>query len=140
MIVFTYSNIDIIQGVIGYGNATEGITDWRITNTNSGIFNISNSSSIIRPSGGTSEIGEISGSTDRYMIFTAGTSTFTVPSGGIKCDILIVGGGGGGGSRHGGGGGAGAVIYLTNQTFSTGSYSVIVGNGGTGATTMGQGN
>ena len=140
MIVFTYSNIDIIQGVIGYGNATEGITDWRITNTNSGIFNISNSSSIIRPSGGTSEIGEIPGSTDRYMIFTAGTSTFTVPSGGIKCDILIVGGGGGGGSRHGGGGGAGAVIYLTNQTFSTGSYSVIVGNGGTGATTMGQGN
>ena len=83
MIVFTYSNIDIIQGVIGYGNATEGITDWRITNTNSGIFNISNSSSIIRPSGGTSEIGEIPGSTDRYMMFTAGPSTFTVPSGGI---------------------------------------------------------
>jgi hypothetical protein len=35
------------------------------------------------------------------MIFTDGTSTFTVPSGGIKCDILIVGGGGGGGGGLG---------------------------------------
>ena len=45
MIVLSYSNIDIIQGVIGYGNAVEGITDWRITNTSNGIFNILNSSS-----------------------------------------------------------------------------------------------
>ena len=140
MIVFTHSNIDIIQGVIGYGNATEGITDWRITNTNSGIFNISNSSSIIRPSGGTSEIGEIPGSTDRYMIFTAGPSTFTVPSGGIKCDILVVGGGGGGGFDGSGGGGGGEVKYYTNNitTFKTGdsytltegTYTVNVGTGG----------
>ena len=140
MIVFTYSNIDIIQGVIGYGNATEGITDWRITNTNSGIFNISNSSSIIRPSGGTSEIGEIPGSTDRYMIFTAGPSTFTVPSGGIQCDILVVGGGGGGGFDGSGGGGGGEVKYYTNNittfktgtsyTLSEGTYTVNVGTGG----------
>ena len=140
MIVFTYSNIDIIQGVIGYGNATEGITDWRITNTNSGIFNILNSSSIITPSGGTSEIGEIPGSTDRYMIFTAGTSTFTVPSGGIKCDILVVGGGGGGGnaiywsSHEPGGGGAGGVVYMVNKTLSAGTYKINVGNGGAGNT------
>jgi len=133
MIVWSYSNIDIIQGVIGYGNATEGITDWRITNTSGGVFNILNSSSIITPSGGTSEIGEIPGTTDRYMIFRAGTSTITVPSGGIVCDILIVGGGGGGGARHAGGGGAGAVIYLTNQTLSAGIYIVNVGNGGAGS-------
>ena len=138
MIVFTHSNIDIIQGVIGYGNATEGITDWRITNTNSGIFNISNSSSIIRPSGGTSEIGEIPGSTDRYMIFTAGPSTFTVPSGGIKCDILVVGGGGGGGGGLGGGGGAGGVVYKTAYTINAGSYIISVGNGGSGGTTRSQ--
>ena len=140
MIVWSYSNIDIIQGINGYGNISEGITDWRIATTSAGTFNILNSSSIIRPSGGTSEIGEIAGSTDRYMIFTAGSPTFTVPSGGIKCDILIVGGGGGGGSRHAGGGGAGAVIYLTNQILSSGIYTVQVGSGGTGATTMGQGN
>ena len=44
MIVRSTSNIDIIQGVIGYGNA-EGITDWRFTNTNTGILNILNSTS-----------------------------------------------------------------------------------------------
>ena len=96
MIITNYSNIDLIQGVIAYGNVTEGIPDWRITNTLSGangVFNILNSSSIITPSGGTTEIGQIANSTDRYMIFKGGTSTFTVPSGGIKCDILVVGGG-----------------------------------------------
>jgi len=52
MIIFSYSNIDIIQGNIGYGNVTDGITDWRISNTSNGIigstgiFNIFNSSSI----------------------------------------------------------------------------------------------
>ena len=56
------------------------------------------------------------------------------------CDILIVGGGGGGGSRHAGGGGAGSVIYLTNQTFFSGTYTIRVGKGGTAALTMGQGN
>jgi len=45
MIIRSYSNIDIIQGIIGYGNVSEGITDWRITNTNTGVFNILNSSS-----------------------------------------------------------------------------------------------
>ena len=47
MIITNYSNIDLIQGVIAYGNATEGITDWRITNTSNGVFNILNSSSAI---------------------------------------------------------------------------------------------
>jgi hypothetical protein len=44
MIICSDSNIDIIQGVIGYGN-DEGITDWRISNTNTGILNILNSTS-----------------------------------------------------------------------------------------------
>jgi len=56
------------------------------------------------------------------------------------CEILIVGGGGGGGSRAGSGGGAGAVIHLTNQRLSAGTYTIRVGNGGNGASTMGQGN
>jgi hypothetical protein len=45
MIITSYSNIDFIQGNIGYGNTTEGITDWRIENTSNSIFNISNSTS-----------------------------------------------------------------------------------------------
>ncbi len=67
------------------------------------------------------------------------THTITISHDTI-CDILVVGGGGGGGCRHAGGGGAGAVIYLTNQTFFSGTYTIRVGKGGTGATTMGQGN
>jgi hypothetical protein len=46
MIIPSYSNIDIIQGSIGYGNTTEGITDWRIQNTSTGVFNILNSTSV----------------------------------------------------------------------------------------------
>ena len=138
MIIRSYSNIDIIQGIIGYGNVSEGITDWRITNTNSGIFNILNSSSIIRPSGGTSEIGEITGSTDRYMIFTAGSSTFTVPSGDIKCDILVVGGGGGGGGQNAGGGGAGGLVLIQNITLS-GNFTINIGSGGSGGSGEGPG-
>ena len=56
-----------------------------------------------------------------------------------ECDILIVGGGGGGGgveepatSGSGGGGGGGGVIFLQNQTISTGSYIIKVGKGGKG--------
>jgi hypothetical protein len=47
MIIPSYSNIDIIQGSIGYGNANEGITDWRIENSRTGVFNILNSSSTV---------------------------------------------------------------------------------------------
>ena len=136
MIGLSYSNIDIIQGVIGYGNATEGITDWRIQNSSSGVFNISNSISIsiITPSGGTSTIGEITGSTDRYMIFTAGTSTFTVPSVGINCDILMIGGGGAGGWGKGGGG-AGSCIIAIGQIFAgNANVSVSVGGGDVAST------
>jgi hypothetical protein len=52
MIICATSNIDLIQGVIGYGDV-EGITDWRITNTKTaeegqtGIFNILNNTSTI---------------------------------------------------------------------------------------------
>jgi hypothetical protein len=48
------------------------------------------------------------------------------------CDILIVGGGGAGGTRFAGGGGAGALIYVTNQTIATGTYTIKVGRGGIG--------
>ena len=269
MIVWSYSNIDIIQGVIGYGNASEGITDWRISNTSNGngTFNILNSSSessrfTIIDNGNigigttptsTSSLLEIGGdlningnykknnidimqSSSNYInttsnilvnrivnevrfgsnytdfintslntkindtsnyasnilvnrinsqwtstssgiyynkpisnsiIFpqelgiltteietvnvmqftytteTAGTGTgqtqytINVPTGGMVCDILVVGGGGGGARRMGGGGGAGALIYDENITLGTGNYIIRVGNGGTGDTRAG---
>jgi hypothetical protein len=70
----------------------------------------------------------VSGSTtEKIMIFrTAGVNhTFTVPAGGLNCDILMIGGGGGGGGGTGGGG-AGACIVAKNQTLPTGSYTLYV--------------
>ena len=269
MIITYYSNIDIIQGVNGYGNATEGITDWRITNTSTGVFNILNSSSEITnlsiidngnigigttPISASSkleifgdvntsgiyrknnrdvisdtsnyvlttsnlfvpriiaEIGHGSNYVSRiatelntridntsnyvasaalsgvgggggggtgvssqwtnvspgihytptpslaitsspsattvggtgdytYMVFTYTTETagagtgqtlynITVPTGGIVCDILMVGGGGAGGFDRGAGGGAGACIIALNQTLNAGNNTIRVGNGG----------
>ena len=265
MIITYYSNIDIIQGVNGYGNATEGITDWRITNTSTGVFNILNSSSEITnfsiidngnigigttPISASSkleifgdvntsgiyrknnrdvisdtsnyvlttsnlfvpriiaEVGNGSNYVSRiatelntridntsnyvasaalsgvggggggtgvssqwtnvssgihysslaitsspsattvggtgdytYMVFTYTTETagagtgqtlynITVPTGGMVCDVLVVGGGGSGGTFIGGGGGGGGVLYIQNASISSGTYNIFVGNGG----------
>jgi len=58
-----------------------------------------------------------------------------------ECDILIVAGGGGGGTSYSsssaapaGGGGAGGLIFLENQTVSSGTYNILVGKGGDGDT------
>jgi hypothetical protein len=57
------------------------------------------------------------------------THTFTLDQYAI-CDILIVGGGGGGSA---GGGGGGGYIYLSDFILNSGTYTISVGNGGTGA-------
>lgn len=67
---------------------------------------------------------------------TIGTSTFTINSS-ATLDILIVGGGGGGGSSAGnnsshGAGGGGGVVYKTNYSIASGSYTIVVGDGGLG--------
>ena len=58
------------------------------------------------------------------------SGTFTVTSGPISADYLVIGGGGGGGTFDAGGGGAGALKYATGQTIADGPYSVTVGGGG----------
>jgi hypothetical protein len=50
-----------------------------------------------------------------------------------ECDILVVGGGGGGGASIGSGGGAGGLTYYNNVSIAIGTYTIIVGAGGTGA-------
>lgn len=69
-----------------------------------------------------------------YTIHTfTSNGTFTPPAGVNNITILIVGGGGGGGGFwSGGGGGGGGVIYNSSYPVTTTSYSVTVGNGGTG--------
>ncbi|MFZ4397035.1 MAG: glycine-rich domain-containing protein [Kiritimatiellia bacterium] len=71
----------------------------------------------------------------RIHVFTnsATASNFVVTFSG-NIDVLVVGGGGGGGQRVGGGGGGGGVVYATNYAVPAGTTTVIVGNGGAGAT------
>jgi hypothetical protein len=80
-----------------------------------------------------------------YQVFTyttetagAGTGqslyTINVPTGGMVCDVLVVGGGGGGGCNAGAGGGAGGLILLENTTLPSGNITIRVGNGGAGGT------
>jgi len=79
-------------------------------------------------SGGTvSALTPIAGTNDAYISITAGT-TLTL-SANCSADILVVGGGGGGST---GGGGAGQVVYQTNQTLNSGSYTITIGAGGAG--------
>ena len=87
---------------------------------------------------------EIQVDKDKYMIFTytgdtipgSGQTQYTIniPTGGISCDILIVGGGGGGGNFQSGnyecgGGGAGAYLYVQSITLN-GTYTFSIGKGG----------
>ena len=75
-----------------------------------------------------------------------GTTVWTVPAGVTKLSLLIVAGGGGGGFDVAGGGGAGGLLYYGGETpktpngdtltVSSGSFTVVVGDGGTGATSL----
>ena len=76
----------------------------------------------------------------RTYTFTE-SSTFTLNKQ-AYCDYLIVAGGGGGGgamssSWEGSGGGAGGLIYKENILFNSGTYNIVVGNGGYGGNIYG---
>jgi len=75
-----------------------------------------------------------------YHHFTSvGPAPFSVTVGG-SMDIFVVGGGGGGGygsgngGYGGGGGGGGGIAYKTGETVAAGSYTVVVGDGGSAGT------
>jgi hypothetical protein len=88
-------------------------------------------------SGGTTGSFTSGSFTYKYHKFTT-NGTFSVLSG-VTSDlqILVVGGGAGGGYRVGttyakGGGAGGVNYYFTTSSISSGSYSVVIGNGGQG--------
>jgi hypothetical protein len=76
-----------------------------------------------------------SGSYKIHTFTTVGTTNFVVsqvlPTG-FSLQVLVVGGGAGGGVNSAGGGGAGGAIFVTSQTVTSGSYSIVVGAGGSG--------
>ncbi len=127
-------------------DSTTSATSLIIQNNNQIVTsNITQGTSTSSVTTGTSFIADFAGSTapsvhelvsgsttERIMIFrTANTNhTFTIPSGGLNCDILMIGGGGAGSGGSGNGSGAGACIVAINQTLPAGSCIVNVGAGG----------
>ena len=71
------------------------------------------------------------------VVKKTGTSTIVIQNTLQNAEVLIVGGGGGGSFSAGGGGGAGGIVYVANATITAGTYSVTVGEGGSGATVDG---
>ena len=57
----------------------------------------------------------------------------------VNADVLIVGGGGGASKPYSAGGGGGGVIYATEKSIASGTYTIKVGSGGLGATSTGYG-
>ena len=80
--------------------------------------------------GGSSTTPEPFTITKTFPVNANTTYTFTPPSGGLTANVLMVAGGGSGGSYNTGGGGAGGLVYKQNESISTGTKTIIVGNGG----------
>lgn len=88
MIICSTSNVDLIHGVIGYGNVSDGTTDWRITNTKTavvgqtGIFNILNSTSVTPNftiiETGNIGIGTSTNITNKLQLYNDFTSSTTI--------------------------------------------------------------
>tara|TARA_B100001113_G_scaffold123889_1_gene101079 strand:+ start:17 stop:2389 length:2373 start_codon:yes stop_codon:yes gene_type:complete len=69
----------------------------------------------------------------RHATNYTGTFNPTCAGSGGKVDVLCIAGGGGGGTQHGGGGGAGGYQETSGLTITSGgTYTAIVGAGGTG--------
>ena len=70
---------------------------------------------------------------DNGLVFCLdAASKKTYPTDGLDVEYLVVAGGGGGGLCYGGGGGGGGFLTgFTQATIATGSYSIVVGAGGT---------
>ena len=74
----------------------------------------------------------------KYITFT-GTGNIEFDVAGFA-DCLVVGGGGAGGSVGGGGGGGGGVNLFENYFFNTGTFTCIIGAGGSPSKNIGVGN
>ena len=75
---------------------------------------------------------DTSSSAGNTIITFTESGTFT-PTSSFNVEYLVVAGGGGGGTKSGGGGGAGGLLQGTFSNLASGTYSVVVGDGGNGA-------
>ena len=92
------------------------------------------SASGLSVSGGNQEVTP--GNGYKYHTFTS-SGNFTITGGEATVDMLIVAGGGGAGTPIGSGGGGGGVVYAPGRVLLAGTYPIVVGDGGAGATGQG---
>ena len=115
------------------GNFGTGNTVWVYSTATTGIV-------VLIASGGSTP--PVNGSIDGLTI----TGGIYNPPLNNNVDLLLVGGGGSGGNHSttngNGGGGAGGLLYGSNINLSTGSYPIVIGQGGTAVSnaTAGNGN
>jgi len=143
-----------ISGTISTSNLSIGgsaSSNVIITNSFSSNTVLTIQNSYVAPAITSSPVATTAGTTGNYtyQVFTyttetagAGTRqtlyTLNVGTGGVVCDILMVGGGGAGGKQIGGGGGGGAVLYGTNISIVSGTYEIRVGDGATAGEVRGK--
>ena len=96
------------------------------TDTADRQFNIIVNAPIV--SGGT----VYSDATHIYRAFTSGTSNLVLASS-VPIQYVLVAGGGGGGAGNAAGGGAGGLIEVS-ETLASGTYPIVIGQGGSGGT------
>ena len=108
------------------------------TNVTGSLYNASGFSTTLTSVTGTATSNVVQDAT--VYSFTSGTGGFTVPTGGVIVDYLVVGGGGSGGGGVGGGGGAGGLVYAKGVQLPAGSYTWTVGAGGASVATNTTGN
>ena len=72
-----------------------------------------------------------SGSKIYHVFYDVGPDTFATGTDINNIEMLLIGGGGSGSDGYGsGGGGAGGVVHATGITCSSGSYPIVIGDGG----------
>jgi hypothetical protein len=109
------------------GSATGPVILTNSSNTYIGDTALANTLNV---SGGTNTL--VNGYVTRIFTTSGNLIIGYVPNNALTAQVLIVAGGGGGQGGAGGGGG-GALLYSNNINLSSGTYTVTVGAGGTGA-------
>ncbi len=113
--------------------ANVDISGYNINNVTSEAWGLTTPSNLNSTAGGTYSTYTSNSILYALHIFSNTGTTSFVPAANISnANVLIVAGGGQGGSAQGGGGGGGGVVYLSNQSITAGTYSIVVGVGGSG--------
>ncbi|MCK5583383.1 MAG: hypothetical protein KAI33_06315, partial [Elusimicrobiales bacterium] len=145
---YTLYGNDTANGNLTLDSTSDGTKGYLILNPTSGNVGIANTNPSYTlevkgtfhagpPTSSFSATGGTITTSGGYTIHTfTGNGTFT-PNGSRNVEVLVVAGGGGGGSGHyAGGAGAGGLIYNSSYFVTAQAYTITVGNGGTGSTSV----